>query len=67
MKQNLLSLILATTIISSGALSSSACFAQETTPPEMPKFEHKLDKAEMHKKMAEKIAKDIYNKKFLTI
>jgi len=59
MKHNLLSLILATTIISSGALSSSACFAQEAALPEAPKFEHKLDKAEMHKKMAEKIAKDL--------
>ena len=59
MKHNLLSLVLATTVISAGALSANIASAQETTPPEAPKFEHKVDRAEMHKKMAEKIAKDL--------
>ncbi len=59
MKHNLLTLALATTIISAGALTANITLAQEENTPELPKIEHKIDRAEMHKKMAEKIAKDL--------
>jgi len=59
MKHNFLSLILAGTIISAGALTSNTVYAQENLPPEMPKMEHQFNREDFQKKMANKIADDL--------
>lgn len=59
MKHNFLSLILAGTIISAGALSANTVFAQENVPAEAPKMEHHFNREDFQRKMAEKIANDL--------
>lgn len=59
MKHNFLSLMLAGTIISAGALATTSVFAQEDLPVDAPKVEHHFNREDFHQKMSEKIAKDL--------
>jgi len=58
MKHSLLSILLAGTVLSGGALYAVAN-AAENQSADMPKIEHEFNREEMHKKMAEKMAKDL--------
>ena len=59
MKHNFLSLMLAGTIISAGALTANSVLAEDNLPAGAPKMEHRFNREDFHQKMSEKIAKEL--------
>lgn len=58
MKKNMLSILLATSVISSGVLAVDA-YAEEAGAPEMPKFEQAFNLEQMRQKMQQKMADEL--------
>ena len=57
MKNNFLSILLATTVIAGGTLATNT-YGQENVPEDAKPAAQEIDRAQMHKQMAEKMAED---------